>query len=87
MLLSRSFITASHNVSFDAAQLLKSLKLAVKIRSTANYMSTEGNLLIRQASAKDLDFITRQAVMEGRPIGPYDNSSVFALLEKLMRNL
>ena len=65
-------------MSFDAAQLLKSLKLAVKIRSTANYMSTEGNFLIRQASAKDLDFVTRRAVMEGQPIGPYDNPSAFA---------
>ena len=41
-------------------------------------MSTEGNFLIRQASAKDLDFVTHRAVMEGRPIGPYDNPSAFA---------
>ena len=73
----RSFST-SHSTSFDAARLLKSFKLAMKIRSTANYVATAGNLLIRQASAKDLDFITRQAILEGRPIGPYDNPSAFA---------
>ena len=76
MLLSslRSFISStSHSMSFDAA-----LKLAVKIRSTANYVATAGNLLIRRASSKDLDFVTRQAIMEGRPIGPYDNPSAFA---------
>jgi ribosomal protein S18 acetylase RimI-like enzyme len=65
-------------MNFEAVRLLKSLKLAVKFRSTANYMATAGNLLIRRASAKDLDFVTHQAIMAGRPIGPYDNPSAFA---------
>jgi N-acetylglutamate synthase-like GNAT family acetyltransferase len=65
-------------MKLEAIRLLKSLKLAMKFRSTANCMATVGNLLIRRASAKDLDFITRQAIMEGRHIGQYDNSSAFA---------
>ena len=57
----------------------KSLRLAVKFRSTAaNYMATEGNLFIRHASAKDMDFVTREAIQEGRLIGPYDCPSAFA---------
>ena len=78
VLSSLRLLSTSHSMSFDATRLLKSLKLAVKIRRTANYVATVGNLLIRRASAKDLDFVTRQAIMEGWPIGPYDNSSAFA---------
>ena len=65
-------------MNLNAAKLYKSLRLAAKFRSTANYMATEGNLFIRQASAKDMDFATREAIKEGRPIGPYDYPSAFA---------
>ena len=54
------------------------LRIANKLRFTARSFTTTNKLIFRNATAKEVDTITRRAIQEGWHVGPYDFPCGFA---------
>jgi GNAT superfamily N-acetyltransferase len=71
-----------NNTDVTGAACISALKMnlinKLNLRRSLGLAAGTGRFLVRHATAKDMELITREAIKEGWHVGPYDYPSAFA---------